>query len=146
MEAREQRDKSALRKRSGGRSPRWKGKSSQTSGGNEVSAFGQEWSRVKEHYIAANLFFPPSKFPQNFTYFLGVNSMKMFFLLSVGLNSWVSPRSCWLGETPWPHTLISPSHGSPIPPPHHCAARNVDGSQLNYRNISASTYHRLSYF
>lgn len=42
--------------------------------------------------------------------------MKMFFLLSVGLNAWVSPRSCWLGETPRPHTLISPSHGSPIPP------------------------------
>lgn len=42
--------------------------------------------------------------------------MKMFFLLYVGLSAWVSSRSCRLGETPRPHTLISPSHGSPFSP------------------------------
>lgn len=72
--------------------------------------------------------FSPHQFPQNFYYFLRVNT-RVFFLLYIGLNAWVSSRP-WLGETPRPHTLISPSHGAPPPSPSLPAPRCTQRGQL----------------
>lgn len=76
--------------------------------------------------------------PRSFT--LVLNS---FGFIRVALARW--------DKTPWPHTLLCSAllSGRPpspflfFPPALQC---KMDCSQLNYRNISASTYHRRAIF